>query len=163
SSETRAARLLLQQSVDVGEQTVADSRGSRRAWIIGSVLAAAAVVFLVALERRIETRLDEAGERVTAGQRLAAGAAPRADGPGVAARDEANRQIAAARDTAQRAETVGAILTAPDLIRFSLTSGASVDRSSAQLLWSRTRGLVLSASRLPAAPPETIYQLWLKT
>jgi anti-sigma-K factor RskA len=54
-------------------------------------------------------------------------------------------------------------LTAPDLIRFNLTSGATVDRSSAQLLWSRTRGLVLSASRLPAAPPEATYQLWLKT
>src|SRR5262249_46868741 len=77
-------------------------------------------------------------------------------------RDEANRQIAAARESAQRAETVGAILTAPDLIRFTLTSGAA-DRSSAQVLWSRTRGLVLSASRLPAAPPESIYQLWLKT
>jgi anti-sigma-K factor RskA len=30
-------------------------------------------------------------------------------------------------------------------------------------LWSRTRGLVLSGSRLPAAPPESTYQLWLVT
>jgi hypothetical protein len=163
-SENRAARLLLQPaSADGSEAAMAESRRERRAWIIGGVLAAAAVVLLVALERRIETRLNEAGERVTSAERQATAASQLANQQVVAAREEANRQIAAARDSAQRAETVGAILTAPDLIRFSLTSGASVDRSSAQLLWSRTRGLVLSASRLPAAPPETIYQLWLKT
>ena len=67
-----------------------------------------------------------------------------------------------ARQLAQRAETVGVILTAPDLIRFNLTS-AETNGSSAQLLWSRTRGLVLSGSRLPAAPPESTYQLWLVT
>src|SRR5262249_10314101 len=63
----------------------------------------------------------------------------------------------------ERAETIGAILTAPDLVRFNLASSASAARSSAQVLWSRTRGLVLSASRLPTAPPETTYQLWLLT
>ena len=75
---------------------------------------------------------------------------------------DADRQIAEARQLAQRAETVGVILTAPDLIRFNLTS-AETNGSSAQLLWSRTRGLVLSGSRLPAAPPESTYQLWLVT
>jgi hypothetical protein len=79
-----------------------------------------------------------------------------------AARQDADRQIAEARQLAQRAETVGVILTAPDLIRFNLTS-SETNGSSAQLLWSRTRGLVLSGSRLPAAPPESTYQLWLVT
>ena len=40
------------------------------------------------------------------------------------ARQEANRQIAEARESAQRAETVGAILAAPDLVRINLTGGA---------------------------------------
>jgi hypothetical protein len=136
----------------------------RRTWLLrGALVAAAAVVFFM-FERRIETRLNDAGTRAAAAERQAVAAAQLANQEVVAAREEANRQIAAARDSAQRAETVGAILTAPDLIRFSLSGGAaSVDRSSAQVLWSRTRGLVMSASRLPAAPPETIYQLWLKT
>jgi hypothetical protein len=136
---------------------------SRRVWIMGAALLAAVSVLVFIFERRIETKLDDAGVRVAAAERQAAAAAQAANQEVVAAREEANRQIAAARDSAQRAETVGAILTAPDLIRFSLTGGASVDRSSAQVLWSRTRGLVMSASRLPAAAPETIYQLWLKT
>jgi hypothetical protein len=143
-------------------QLAHDSR--RRAWFVGAALVAAAALLVFMFERRIETKLDDAGARVIAAERQAAAAAQAANQEIATARDEANRQIAAARDSAQRAETVGAILTAPDLIRFSLTGGAaSVDRSSAQVLWSRTRGLVMSASRLPAAPPETIYQLWLKT
>jgi hypothetical protein len=139
------------------------SAPSRRAWIMGAALLVAASVLVFIFERRIESKLNDAGARVAAAERQATAAAQAANQEIVAAREEANRQIAAARDSAQRAETVGAILTAPDLIRFSLTGGASVDRSSAQVLWSRTRGLVMSASRLPAAPPETIYQLWLKT
>lgn len=135
----------------------------RRPWILGTALLAAVSVLVFIVERRIESTLNDAGARVASAERQATAAAQTANQEIVAAREEANRQIAAARDSAQRAETVGAILTAPDLIRFSLTGGASVDRSSAQVLWSRTRGLVMSASRLPAAPPETIYQLWLKT
>jgi len=136
----------------------------RRTWLLGGTLVAAAAVVFFIMERRIETRLNDAGMRAAAAERQAASAAQLANQEVVAAREDANREIAAARNSAQRAETVGAILTAPDLIRFSLTGGmASVDRSSAQVLWSRTRGLVMSASRLPAAPPETIYQLWLKT
>jgi hypothetical protein len=124
------------------------------------VIAAAALVFAVG--RQLERRLNEATDRVAAAERQAMAATQLANKEVVVARQEANRQIAEARESAQRAEIVGAILTAPDLIRFNLAS-ASVDRSSAQLLWSRTRGLVLSASRLPAAPPDTMYQLWLKT
>ena len=136
----------------------------RRTWALGAALVAAAAVVAFMFERRIETKLEDAGARVAAAERQATSAAQIANQEVVSAREEANRQIAAARDSAQRAETVGAILTAPDLIRFSLTGGAaSVDRSSAQVLWSRTRGLVMSAARLPAAPAETIYQLWLKT
>jgi hypothetical protein len=133
----------------------------RGAWYIGgAVIAAAALVF--AVERQLDRRLNEATDRVAAAERQAMAATQLANKEVVVARQEANRQIAQARESAQRAEIVGAILTAPDLIRFTLAS-ASVDRSSAQLLWSRTRGLVLSASRLPAAPPDTMYQLWLKT
>ena len=32
-----------------------------------------------------------------------------------------------------------------------------------QVLWSRSRGLVLSASRLPAAPGSKSYHVWLNT
>jgi hypothetical protein len=107
--------------------------------------------------------LDEATAHVTAAQQQAAAAVDVANREIATARETADRQIAEARESAQRAETIGGILTAPDLVRFNLTGGAGVQRSSAQILWSRTRGLVLSGSRLPATPPDSVYQLWLWT
>jgi anti-sigma-K factor RskA len=138
--------------------------GQRRWRYAAGVLAVvAAALVAVGLERRIETRLNDAVAQVTAAERQAAAATELASRQVVSAREEADRQIAEARQAAQRAETMGAILTAPDVVRFTLTGAPNSERSSAQVLWSRTRGLVLSASRLPAAPPETVYQLWLWT
>jgi len=132
----------------------------RRSWYLGGAAAAALLIFGLV---RIESRLNDAGARAAAAEHQAEVVTQQATREAAVARQEANRQIAEARQSAQRAETIGAILTAPDLIRYNLTSIDAVDRSSAQLLWSRTRGIVLSASRLPSAPPEAIYQLWLRT
>jgi Anti-sigma-K factor rskA, C-terminal len=134
----------------------------RRSWYIAAAAAVAAGLLIFGLVRRIETRLDDASSRVAAAERQAEATTERANQEMTNARQEANRQIAEARESAQRAETVSAILAAPDLVRINLTGGA-VERSFAQLLLSRTRGLVLSASRLPPAPPQMTYQLWLLT
>ena len=134
---------------------------SSRYFKVGAA-AAAGIVLAILGFRWVEARLDEASARVAAAERQVNIASEKANQEVVAARQDADRQIAEARQLAQRAETVGVILTAPDLIRFNLTS-AETNGSSAQLLWSRTRGLVLSGSRLPAAPPESTYQLWLVT
>ena len=122
----------------------------------------AALVLVVLVAGAIESRLNDASARVAAAEKQVATTTQLANQEVTTARQNADRQIAEARQVAQRAETVGSILTAPDLIRFTLTS-TSEDGSSAQLLWSRTRGLVLSGNRLPAAPPESTYQLWLVT
>jgi hypothetical protein len=106
--------------------------------------------------------LDDAANRVASAERQVAATTRLANDEVRSAREDANRQIAEARQLAQRAETVSAILTAPDLIRFNLTSTLS-DGSSAQVLWSRSRGVVLSGSRLPGPGPEKTYQLWLVT
>jgi hypothetical protein len=134
----------------------------RRSWYVAGAAAFAVGFLIFGLVRRIETRLNDASARVTAAERQAEAATERANHEMANAREEATRQIAEARESAQRAETVSAILAAPDLVRMNLTGGA-VERSFAQLLWSRTRGLVLSASRLPPAPPQMTYQLWLLT
>jgi hypothetical protein len=138
-------------------------RPARRWWFFAGALAAAVLLLLTILVvSRVETRLNEASARVAIAEQRAAETTRLANREVAAARQDADRQIAEARQLAQRAETVGVILTAPDLIRFNLTSADAVG-PSAQLLWSRTRGLVLSGSRLPAAPPESTYQLWLVT
>jgi len=125
-------------------------------------IALGVLLIVAGLVRWIEVRLDDASARVATAQQQVIATTRTASQEIAAARKDADRQIAEAQKVAQRAETVGTILTAPDLIRFNLTSPAE-DGSFAQLLWSRTRGLVLSGSRLPAAPPESTYQLWLVT
>jgi hypothetical protein len=55
------------------------------------------------------------------------------------------------------------VLAASDLIRFNLVGGPATARFSGQLLWSRARGLVFSASRMPAPPAGSTYQIWLRT
>jgi hypothetical protein len=141
-----------------------EARKPRPGWvaIAGAAGAIVALVLIVFVVRWIENRLNDASARVAAAEQQVLATTQMANREVTAARQDADRQIAEARQLAQRAETVGVILTAPDLIRFNLTS-SETNGSSAQLLWSRTRGLVLSGSRLPAAPPESTYQLWLVT
>jgi hypothetical protein len=162
---SRRVRLLQAPGeLDTASPHAIDSRTVRTPGWYGAraAAAAAALVMVVAGVWWIEARLDEASARVAAAERQVLTTTELANREVVAARQDADRQIAEARQLAQRAETVGVILTAPDLIRFNLTSGETVG-PSAQLLWSRTRGLVLSGSRLPAAPAESTYQLWLVT
>jgi hypothetical protein len=153
----------------VAEQTESTSAAAsteipwfRQRRVTTGAIALAALLAIAGITRWIELRLDNASARVEAAEQQVMATTRLANQEVAAARKDADRQIAEARQVAQRAETVGSILTAPDLIRFNLTSLAE-DGSSAQLLWSRTRGLVLSGSRLPAAPPESTYQLWLVT
>jgi hypothetical protein len=142
----------------------AESPRTKPRWlyVAGAAGAVVAILLIAVVVRWIEGRLDDASARIAAAEQHVLTTTQVANREVTAARQDADRQIAEARQLAQRAETVGVILTAPDLIRFNLTSGET-NGSSAQLLWSRTRGLVLSGSRLPAAPPESTYQLWLVT
>jgi hypothetical protein len=133
-----------------------------RWWYARAAMGASVIGLTVAFVWWIESRLDDAAARVAAAEQQVVTTTELANREVAAARQDADRQIAEARQLAQRAETVGSILTAPDLIRFNLTSSETVG-PSAQLLWSRTRGVVLSGSRLPAAPPQSTYQLWLVT
>jgi hypothetical protein len=157
---------MFQAVAEQTEATAADALGplswfTRRNVTTGAIVLGVLLV-VAGLVRWIEVRLNDASARVATAEQQVIATTRTASQEIAAARKDADRQIIEAQKIAQRAETVGSILTAPDLIRFNLTSPAE-DGSSAQLLWSRTRGLVLSGSRLPAAPPESTYQLWLVT
>lgn len=130
-------------------------------WFPIIVLVALAAAAIAVVERRLEAGLHDATARAVAAEEHAAAATQAANRQIASAREDADRQLADARRSAERAERVGTILTAPDLVRLLLSGNSTEERLSAQVLWSRTRGLVLSASRLPVAPPETTYQLWL--
>jgi hypothetical protein len=80
-----------------------------------------------------------------------------------ATRDQAAKEIAAARELATQAQIVSAALAAPDLIRYVLGTTSETMTGSAQALWSRTRGFVFSGSRLSPLADGLVYQVWLLT
>jgi hypothetical protein len=138
-----------------------EDRQRRRSLATGAAVVVAFVV-IAGMVLWVASRLNDAASRVASAEQQVATTTRLANDQVRAARDDANRQISEARQLAQRAETVSAVLTAPDLIRFNLTSTQS-DGSSAQVLWSRSRGVILSGTRLPGPGPKKTYQLWLVT
>jgi anti-sigma-K factor RskA len=166
-AERRGRTMRMFQAVPEQADATAADASSQLPWltrrnVTTGAIALAVLLIVAGVARWIEVRLNDASARVASAEQQVVATTRTASQEIANARKDADRQIAEAQKVAQRAETVGSILTAPDLIRFNLTSPAE-DGSSAQLLWSRTRGLVLSGSRLPAAPPESTYQLWLVT
>jgi Anti-sigma-K factor rskA len=77
---------------------------------------------------------------------------------------QASRALSEVQELSARAQMVGDVLAAPDLIRFALVGRDSLETATGQVLWSRSRGiLVFSASGLPAPPQDSTYQVWLLT
>jgi anti-sigma-K factor RskA len=73
------------------------------------------------------------------------------------------RQMADVRRTASDAQSSLAVLIAPDLARIDLAGQAAAPNATARAFWSRSRGLVFTASNLPPPPPGRAYQLWVLT
>lgn len=161
----------LEHAVDAGREQVAAVSGrserQRLMWSVAFAILALAVVgagaLALGLQRRVDARLTEAAAKVTAAQQQAEAAAQQANQRVAATRENADKKIADAEQTARNAQTVSDVLAAPDLVRFNVTSGATTPRAYAQMLWSRSRGLVFSGSRVPPAPAGTTYQAWLLT
>jgi len=146
-------------------ETASAAQRQQRSWrfalVAAAALALAGSIAGLTWTARVNTRLEAAAARVAVAEEQAASARETAARQ-LAARQEAERQITEARQSATQAQVVGNVLAAPDLVRFSLSSAdGSAQRSYAQVLFSRTRGLVLSASFVPPAPEGQTYQVWL--
>ena len=158
----------LERELSSGKQEARDTatitehlqRNWRVALIGGLVTIAAGIGFALFFNQRVNSRLDEAAARVTAAELEAAAVKATATQQIAATRQDAERQITEARQSATQAQIVGHVLAAPDLVRFALVGADTAQRSYAQVLWSRTRGLVLSASLLPPPPVGFTYQVW---
>ena len=77
--------------------------------------------------------------------------------------DASERQVADARRAAFDAQSAVAVLAAPDMARIDLAGQPAAPNATARAFWSRSRGLVFTASNLPAPPPGRAYQLWVLT
>jgi anti-sigma-K factor RskA len=73
------------------------------------------------------------------------------------------RLVAEARRSALESQRTILVLAAPDLARIDLAGQPAAPHASARAFWSRSRGLVFTASNLPAPPPGRAYQLWVLT
>ena len=126
---------------------IAARPGTALPWLAAAaslVLAAAPGMYSLNLRSRIgalELRLQEATDRATTGE----------------------RRIADLRRVADAAHSQLAVLVAPDLLRIDLAGQPRAPQASARAFWSRSRGLVFTASNLPAAPAGKTYQLWVLT
>jgi anti-sigma-K factor RskA len=77
--------------------------------------------------------------------------------------EASERRVADARRVALDAQSQVAVLAAPDLARIDLAGQPVAPAAAARAFWSRTRGLVFTASNLPVPPPGRAYQLWVLT
>ena len=130
------------------------------AGIVAVVIVVSAIIGMQVVGS-VNNRLNEASTRAAAAEQQVQAASAAATKEIASTRAEADRQIAEARDTAQRAQVVSNVLASPDLIRFNLGSPEAGNRASAQVLFSRSHGMVLSASRLAPSLAASVYQVWL--
>jgi anti-sigma-K factor RskA len=120
---------------------------------------AVAIAFAISFYRQV----GSAAARASDAQQQAERVANVADRQIAAARADAAQQIAQARDTAAKAQVTSDVLASSDLLRFNVVGGPADARFSGQLLWSRSRGVVFTASRMPPPSAGNTYQIWLRT
>ncbi len=77
--------------------------------------------------------------------------------------DATERRMADAQRAASDAQVAVAVLTAPDVARIDLAGEPVAPQASARAFWSRSRGMVFTASNLPPLPAGRTYQLWVVT
>ena len=75
--------------------------------------------------------------------------------------DASERQMADAERAAAGAQSAVMVLSAPDVARVDLAGQPAAPQASARAYWSRSRGMVFTASNLPPLPAGRIYQLWV--
>jgi hypothetical protein len=166
STEAPELAAALSARVDSLERAVEDvahrdavPRSRWRPWYAAAgvlVIIGAVALFSLWLQRRVDERLNDAALRVSAAER-------ERDAAIDATRQDAARQVADARESAAQAQIVGNVLAAPDLVRYWLRGATPDSPAYGHVLFSRSRGLVFSASRLAPADDGRTYQLWLST
>jgi len=120
-------------------------RRARLDWLVAAV-SLAALLGLGVYTARLRDRVSSLSEELRAA---------------IARADASDLAVADARRTAADAQASVAVLSAPDMARVDLAGQPPAPRASARAYWSRSRGLVFTASDLPALPAGRTYQLWI--
>lgn len=162
--EIREAALLLRErpprQAETGDAHVPLSHGRR---LIPALLAAILLLAGLAGYNWLARTLRDASARAEAAERQAH-----------ETRRDAHQQIASIERTAQqasgealsiaaRAERMINVVAAPDARRTSLFGQRAAADAFGQALWSPTRGVVVTATRLPSLAATETHQVWLVT
>ena len=131
-------------------------------WLVLPLIAVAAALVVFGFWQ-LNARLTEATMRAVNAEREAETASHAAAKAVDAMRQELQSSIAKVRQTTANAETIGAVLSASDLVRFPLVGRAPGAPVRALVLWSRSRGIIVTSAHVPPAPLGATYQLWLLT
>jgi hypothetical protein len=145
----------------LNESPLENARSIGTAWRAAVVLLAISIGVAGVLVSRLQRQVNAATARVSQAEQQAQATTKSATDQIAAARQEASQQIAQAKEAAEKAQLISDVLAAPDLVRYNLSGGDGTTQFSGQALWSRSRGLVFSESRLPPVPADATYQLWL--
>lgn len=127
-------------------------------WVLGAL--GVAVVIVAIFGWRLQNQVKTAAERARIAQLTSNAVVADATRQAEVAREEAAQQMSEAREMVAQTQRVSAVMAAPDLIRFRLAGSGG---ASGQAMVSRSQGLIVSASQLPAAPPNHILVAWLLT
>jgi anti-sigma-K factor RskA len=69
--------------------------------------------------------------------------------------------LGVAESETQKVRLQAAVLIAPDMARIDLAGQPVAPGAAARAFWSRQKGMVFAASKLPALPAGKVYQLWV--
>jgi anti-sigma-K factor RskA len=74
---------------------------------------------------------------------------------------ETQAQLGRAQQELQRASLTTTILSAPDVLRLDLKGQSAAPGAIGRAFWSKSRGVLFTASSLPPLPSSKVYQLWI--
>ena len=132
--------------------------GSLRALLAFASIALVAV-YVVHVQRSAAaatTRAEAAERTATESQRTARDAV-------TAASDRAERAIAEALTHAARAERMIEVMAAPDARRIELSGRTGAPGAAGHALYSRSRGVIVSATDMPPPAEGHVFQVWATT
>jgi hypothetical protein len=150
-----------EEAAPVAEPETVDR--SQRKRLVAAGAAALVFVIVAGFGLLFYNRAKAAAEQAAAARQRAEALGDAANERIEAARRDAAAQIELARGAASRAQVTSDVLAAPDLMRFNLVGTEAAARASAQLLLSRSQGMVFSGSHLQSPGAGRVYQIWLLT
>jgi hypothetical protein len=120
---------------------------------------AAIAIYVVYVQRSAAMAVS----RATAAERAATEVQRTAQDAVIAAADRAQRAVADALTQATRAERMIEVIAAPDARRIELSGRTLAPGAVGQALYSRSRGVILSATDMPRPPAGQVFGVWATT